>query len=455
MIDIKEKAALTSVFASGGLAIAKFVAAITSGSLGLLSDALHSLLDLGATILTYIAVRIGGRPADDTHHYGHGKVEAVAALIETGLLFAVAVYVVVEAVGRLQTGPAEVESGWLVYGVLLVSIVVDYVRSRALRAVARETGSDALAADAVHFESDLVSSALVLIGLVATQYGFGHGDTLAAFGVAIFIAIAGWRLGRRTIDTLMDAVPAGFADRVRASIEDVRGVARVTQLRLRPSGPDFNAAVEVGVSRTLPLHRVTEIKEQVTAAVRELVGKSGRVLVSTHPEVLDDETIMERVLHVASVLRRPVHHITVQHIGDRLAVSLDLEIDGRMSLAEGHRIADELENALAEELGPDVEIETHIEPLEVSGLTGRDVEETKRVEIEAALHKRAAETGIVSDIHDVRARMTEHGIVVNYHCHVDPALPIAVMHHHVDTIEQAIRRDIAGIERAIGHAEPA
>ena len=453
MSDVKEQAALSSVFASAGLAIAKFVAAFITGSLGLLSDALHALLDVGATVMTYFAVRISGKPADDRHHYGHGKIEAVAALIETGLLFVIAAYVCVEALLRLRSGHSELTPSWIAYAVLVGSIVVDVFRSRALQRIAKETNSHALAADALHFQSDLVSSALVLLGLVAAQLGYPQGDAVAAIGVAVFISIAGYRLGGRTIDTLMDAAPEGLTDEVRDTIADVRGVVAVEAVRLRPDGGSFIADVEIAVARTLPQERVTRIKNAVLAAIAEK-HPDAKVTLTTVPRALDDETILERVLHVAAVMRRPVHHVTVQHIGERLSVSLDLEIDGTKPLAEGHTIASDLEAAIADELGPGVEVETHIEPLDVQGLKGIDAAPAEIEAIRTALSTRAAETRIVGDVHNVRARRTTAGLVVNYHCRVAPELPIATMHTHVDAIERAVRRDIPSIVRVVGHAEP-
>lgn len=451
--DIKEQAALNSVFASAGLAVAKFVAAFITGSLGLLSDALHALLDVGATVMTYFAVRISGKPADDRHHYGHGKIEAVAALIETGLLFVVAAYVCFEALLRLSRGHSELTPSWIAYAVLIVSIVVDVFRSRALLKIAEETNSHALAADALHFSSDLVSSALVLVGLVATQFGYPQGDALAAIGVAVFIAVAGYRLGHRTIDTLMDAAPEGLTDELRQTIDGVRGVVGVERMRLRPDGAGVLAEVEIAVARTLPHERVRQIKAAVLEAIAAKQPDT-QVTLSTVPRALDDETVLERVLHVAANLRRPVHHVTVQHIGERLSVSLDLEIDGTRPLSEGHAIASELEGAIVEELGPGVEVETHIEPLDVQGLTGIDIGADETDAIRRALAARAAETGVVSEVHNVRARRTSAGLVVNYHCRVAPEMTIAVMHNHVDAIEHAVRQDIPAIVRVVGHAEP-
>ena len=250
MSDVKEKAAFNSVLASAGLAAGKFVAAFMTGSLGLLSDALHALLDVGATLMTYFAVRISSKPADDKHHYGHGKIEAVAALIETGLLFVVAAYVSIEAIGRLRHGTHELTPSVVAYVVLGVSILVDIVRSRSLLRIAKETKSEALAADALHFGSDLVSSSLVLAGLAAAQLGYPQGDTFSAIGVAIFIGIAGYRLGKRTIDTLMDAVPEGLSTKIRALAANAGGVVSVDTVRVRATGQEIFADIGIGVART-------------------------------------------------------------------------------------------------------------------------------------------------------------------------------------------------------------
>lgn len=207
---LKERAALASIFASALLAIGKLAAGLFSGSLALISEAGHSAVDTGATILTYFAVREANKPADDEHHYGHGKVELLAALAETGLLAGLAVYVLIEAIHRLHVQEETFEASWPVFAVLGVSIVVDLVRWRSLARIAKKTGSHALAADALHFGSDLLASTLVLIGLGASVFGLKQGDSLAALGVALFIAIAGYRLGRSTVDNLIDRAPEGL-----------------------------------------------------------------------------------------------------------------------------------------------------------------------------------------------------------------------------------------------------
>ena len=208
----KEQVALTSIAASAGLTVAKAAVGVATGSLAILSEAGHSLIDLGATVMTYLAVRISGKPADAEHHYGHGKVESVSALAETALLFLLSGVVIWEATKRLldQDGHAVEATIWA-FGVIGVSIVVDFFRARALSRTAKQTSSHALEADALHFSSDLWGSLAVLIGLAGVRFGLPWADSAAALAVAVLICIAGWRLGRRTIDTLTDVAPEGVA----------------------------------------------------------------------------------------------------------------------------------------------------------------------------------------------------------------------------------------------------
>ena len=451
---LKEKAALASISASALLTLGKFVAGVFSGSLALMSEAGHGLLDTGATILTYFAVRASGKPADEEHHYGHGKVEAVAALAETGLLMVLAVGVSVEAVRRLTGHASEpVEATWPVFAVLLVSIVVDFVRWRSLSAIARETKSDALAADALHFSSDLIGSVLVLMGLAASRFGFQQGDALAALGVAVFIAIAGYRLGRRTIDTLVDAAPKGLADVIRAGAGAVSGVVSVDSVRLRPAGAQVLGEVGILVPRNMPLERASHVKQEVAAAIAA-VAPEVNVTITANPVALDDESALELVLLIAARRRLAIHHVTVQEINGAKAISLDLELDGRMSLGRAHEIASQLEEAIEAELGPGVEVETHVEPLEVAELSGNNASADKVQAVEAVLKEAAREGGVISDVHDVRVRETPSGLVVNYHCRADQSLSVDQVHDAVDQLDHRARHVEPAISRIVGHAEP-
>ena len=340
MQDLKQKVALSSIAASASLTVAKGMVGFASGSLAILSEAAHSLLDLVATIMTYFAVRISGKPADEEHHYGHGKVESVSALAETVLLFVLSGIVIWEAGQRLLSGETHaIEASLWAFCAIAVSIAVDFFRARVLYRVASETSSEALEADALHFGSDMWSSIAVLIGLGAVALGYPWADSAAALIVAVFICVAGWRLGWRTIETLTDTAPPGAADKVTAIAMHIPGVVAVERVRVRPAGDKMFVEVNVAVSRTLPLDRVAAIKEQVAYAVHGEF-KNAEASVNTSPRALDDETVLERVMVIARSRALAVHHVTVHAIGEQLSVSLDLEVDGSLALSRAHDIAE-------------------------------------------------------------------------------------------------------------------
>lgn len=448
---IKQKAALASIGASAALTLAKLVVGLLSGSLALLSEAGHNLVDTGITIITFFAVRVAGKPADAEHPYGHGKVEAVAALVETGFLFALSAYILAEAVQRLTIKPVEIHADALAIGVLIVSILVDLSRWFALSRIARATKSDALAADVLHFSSDIIGSALALCGLVAARLGYPRGDTIAALGVAVFIAIVGYRLGRRTFDTLIDTAPKGLTKDVRAIAERVADVTSVDSLRLRPVGPDVIGDIGISVPRTLPLEKVAVIKEAVCAAVAA-VHPDVTLTVTTRPIALDNESVRECLLLVAAKRHATIHNIIVQEIDGRMSVGFDIEIDGRMPLGQAHGIASMIEADARLELGPDIEVDSHIEPLEPRELPGQNAPPATRNAIATALSE-LAKAPIV-EIHSVRVRETPAGLIVNYHCRADPDLSVEKVHFAVDELERNVAVLFPAILRIIGHAEP-
>lgn len=449
----KEKVALGSIAASAGLTAAKAAIGLLTGSLAILSEAGHSLIDLSATVLTYFAVRISGKPADAEHQYGHGKVESVTALAETALLFVLTGVVIWEAAQRLIVEPHEVEATAAAFAVIVGSIVVDFFRSRTLKRVATATSSEALEADALHFSSDMWSSIAVLIGLGGVALGYGWADAAAALVVAVFICVAGWRLGRRTINTLTDTAPEGVSERITAIARRVPGVVGVERVRARPAGAVLFVDLGVTVSRTLPLDRVTAIKQRLTREIRADLPQA-EVTITTEPRALSDETVRERVMFIARGLGLAIHHVAAQTISGRLSVSADLEVDGTQPLTVAHDTASRLEEAVRDELGPDVEVETHIEPLPADVRSGHDAPAERIAEMREALVALAAEVPGLHEIHDVRVRETADGEIVNFHCRVDPALSVSAVHDMVDALERGLRRRFPTIERVIGHAEP-
>ena len=384
----KEKVAIVSVVASGSLALAKFVVGVMIGSLALISDALHSLIDLGATLVTLFAVRVADRPPDAEHHYGHGKVESIAALAETALLFLLAGGVAVEAVKRLPGGEATIAFSYLPFVVLGIEMTVNAWRARALMRVARETGSQALEADSLHFTSDFFGSIPVIIGLALSAYGYAWADPVAALVVALLISVLGLRLGKRTLDTLVDTAPSGAAEKIAVALRKLPGVVDVDRVRVRTVGPRSFVDVAVNVPRTFPLDRLAEVKRTIEGAVEHVLAGAD-VTVTTTPIALDDETVQDRIMLIARNRGLAVHHLTVHAIGDRLAVAIDLEVDGELALGAAHEIASGLENAVNDELGPEVEVETHIEPLQAPRLEGRDCGPERVAAVQAVLSELA------------------------------------------------------------------
>ena len=449
----KEKVAIVSIFASGSLAAAKFVIGVAIGSLALISDALHSLIDLGATLVTWFAVRVADRPPDAEHHYGHGKVESIAALAASALLFLLAGGVAVEAVKRLQTGGSPVAFSVIPFVVLGIEMAVNAWRARALMKVARETKSQALEADSLHFASDFFGSIPVIAGLALSAYGYEWADPVAAIVVAVLISVLGFRMVRRTVATLVDTAPAGVADKIEAAIRKVAGVVDVERVRVRMVGPRYFIDAAVKLPRTLPSDQFATVKAAVQQAVTGLFDEADVTVVTT-PIALDNETVRDRVMVIARNRALAVHHVTVHAIQDRLAVALDLEVDGGLSLSAAHDIADGLEAAIEAELGPGVEVETHIEPLQPEDASGREAPPERVQAVQTTLGELAAQDRALRHIHNVRVRETDDGEIVNFHCRVDPDMSVQTVHEKVDALERALKEHSSLIKRVIGHAEP-
>src|SRR3984957_3513314 len=265
--NVKSRVAAISIFASAAMAAAKFVVGIAIGSLALISEALHSSDDLVATVVTWLVVQGSGKPADEEHHYGHGKLESLSALGVIAMLYVLAGGILVESWSRLREGAPPPTLSAIPFIVLLVDIGVNLWRARALHRTARDTKSQALAADALHFASDVLGSLAVIIGLALTGLGYAWGDTAAAIGVAVLISVLGLRLGRSTVETLVDRAPEGVAEKADAAIKTVPGVVDVERLRVRMVGSTHFIDATVQVPRTYPIDRVDEIKRKAQEAI--------------------------------------------------------------------------------------------------------------------------------------------------------------------------------------------
>ena len=454
MTTQKERVALGSIVASGSLTLGKAVVGVTTGSLAILSEAAHSLIDLAATVMTYFAVRMADKPADRDHQYGHGKIENIAALAETALLFILSGVVMWESAQRLiGDHPHAVEATAVAFGVIIASIAVDFYRARALNRVAVQTSSPALEADALHFSSDMWSSAAVLHRPRRRAVRLPLGDSAAAMVVALFVCLAGWRLGRRTIDALTDTAPEGVADRISAIARKVGNVASVERVRTRQVGGTVFGEIDVGASRTLPLDRIEVMKEDIGAAVRTALPNA-EIGVNVMPRALDNETVMERVMVIA---RNRGFRCTTSPSTRYPQASPSRSISRSMAgfrSAPPTRSPTAWKRRSARRSSPSsrwrpISSRCRWKARPAAMPAAADVSEVGRT-----LSELAAATGTLRNVHEVRMRDTDDGRLVVFHCNVDPARTVSEVHELVDELERGLRRRFPAVKRVIGHAEP-
>ncbi|MCX6278903.1 MAG: cation diffusion facilitator family transporter [Bacteroidetes bacterium] len=277
----KKRVAGISVIAAFFLTGFKLVVGLITGSLGLLSEALHSGLDLVAAIITYFSVRISDRPPDVNHHYGHGKIENFSALVETFLLLITCAWIIYEGVNRLISGNTHIDVNVFSYIVVVTSIVVDVLRSRALYKVARKYNSQALEADALHFSTDIWSSAVVLLGLVMAHFGWFFADSVAALAVALIVLGVSYQLGKRAIDVLLDRSPVSLVSQLESILNQSSAILRYHDLKVRTAGAENFIEVTIHVEPGLTLEKAHEISHSVE---QEIILAIPRSFVHVHIE---------------------------------------------------------------------------------------------------------------------------------------------------------------------------
>ncbi len=454
MLDKKQLVALSSVAASGTMTIMKLIVALLTGSLGILSEAIHSLLDLASATMTFFAVRVSGKPADERHPYGHGKVEALSALFATLLLVLTSFWIIWESIVRLMAATVEVEATWYAVALILVVMLVDISRSRALMKVAKETGSQALEADAMHYMSDILSSAAVLLGLGFVWFGWPKGDAVAALFVAFVVLSAAWHLGKTAVDVLIDTAPEGITERVTAIAKEFKAIVSVEHIRARPGGTVIFADILIRVSRTLSLDTVQELRTRFTERLQEEMPNID-VRVSTEPLILDDETISETVRTVAATHGYSVHDIDLREVSGFKYLSFDVELDEDLPIRAAHDAATALEQAIAHDLGEGIDIVTHIDPRRSRVSGGRDLTPAEAAPIIKTISDIAAGIPDARGIHHLRVGQSEEGLHIILHCTFDATLPLRDAHHVAATLERQVHEGIKEAVRVVVHAEPA
>jgi cation diffusion facilitator family transporter len=460
----KRNAALGSALAAATMTTFKLAVGLFTGSLGMLSDATHSAVDMIASFLTLFSVRVADRPADESHTYGHGKVESLTAFIETVLMLGSAVWIVYEAVHRIVTREQlAVRLSIWPFVVLLLSLAVDMTRVRALRRVAQQTKSPALEADALHFSTDMWSTTAVLIGLLCTYIGerlhrpeMQFADPIAALLVSCIIVRVTIRMARQTIDALLDATPAELGPHVRAelgrTLAQLDGIMRVHRIRIRRSGAAYFVDLNLGLPRMLTFQRSEQITNAATDAVRRIVPGAD-VVVHSIPTASLAESVHDRVRAVAADANLSIHDLSVQQIEDKLHLEQHLEVNETMSLSEAHSLVTQLESDIHREVPEVGSILTHIESEPAT------IEQTQMLELDRTLEERlrAVSKTIpeIQDIHDIV--ITRHGDRLQMSCHVTlpDALPMGQVHDLITQLENAYKHVAPEVARLLIHPEPA
>jgi len=458
----KQDAAGKSVVAAVALTGLKLAIGLMTGSLGILAEALHSALDLVAAVVTYFAVRVSDRPADREHHYGHGKVENLAALFETLLLMGTCVWIVHEAVQRLFYRKVEIEASWWAFGVMLFSIVVDVNRSRMLQRTARKHGSQALEADALHFATDVWSSTVVLVGLglvwlggrMGTAWGWlAQADAAAALGVAVIVVGVSVRLGRRAVAALLDEAPPGLTAAVAAAVAGVPGVQAVGPVRVRASGAETFVDLTVDVARSAALEEAHAVAVAVEERVRTVSPRCD-VVVHVDPVKNRDESLPRTVSAAAARLGLRTHGVHSHEVRGRYYLDLHVEMPEHLTLAAAHAAVDRFEAAVRAELPHVQDIRSHLEPFAVPVDAPSPLTAAAESDLAARIGAAAAGVFGAGRCRVDRLHATPGGIDAVLTCRADPQLTVGEAHQLAHAAEACLRSQVAGIGQVLIHVEP-
>ena len=454
----KRAAAGNSVLAAVVITGLKIAVGVTTGSLGILSEAAHSGLDLIASLLTYFSVGVSDKPADADHQYGHGKIENFSAFVETGLLLLTCAWIIYEAVLRLFFRHIEIEPSAAAFAVMLFSMGVDWWRSRALGRIANKYDSQALEADALHFSTDIWSAAVVVLGLVLVLIGrafhlewLNKADPIAALVVAGVVVSVSWRLARRTIDALLDAAPPGVRSQIYDAVSRIDGVLEVDRVRIRRAGNRYFADLAVGLARTVTFQRSEQLATAVTDSVRRILPDAD-VMVQPLPRAQRSENIFDRIRGVATRMNLNVHDISVQDIAGRLHVEQHVELDERMTLKEAHDQVTELEADMRRELPEISEILTHIESEPATIETPEAL--VGDAELEHRLRAVAAQFPEILDVHDFIFKRVRGRLYLSCHCTLSDTLSLGRVHEIQTELEIRFKQDAPELFRVLIHPEP-
>jgi cation diffusion facilitator family transporter len=447
-VSPQRRTALWSVFAAAGLVALKLVTGLVTGSLGLISEAVHSATDLVAALLTFFAVGVAGRPADRGHQYGHGKAEHLSALGEAAILALASVLISARAIQRLAgSAHGHVHAEWYAFAVLGVVLAIDISRTAISWRTARRYASAALASNALHFAGDFAGSLAVLAGLALARAGHPEGDAIAALFVAVLVLAAAGRLMRHNVDVLMDRAPAAAEAAAEEAIGRIRPAVDLRRLRMRHAGGRHFADVVIAVAPGAPVGQGHAAADQVEQAVQRVLPGSDVVV---HVEPTDGEQALRDRAHAAAIAVprvREIHNLNVVVAQSGTSLSLHLKLPGELSLEEAHGVATEVERAILAAVPEIGSVQTHLEPL-AEDAVGREVY------ADPSVVERIVREATGSPPRELRFVRTDDGLVAFLTLGLDPSVPLAQAHARASEIEERIRRESPEIAELIVHTEP-
>jgi len=452
-VTAQRRTALFSVLAALALIGLKLGTGLATGSLGLLSEALHSGTDLIAALLTFFAVGVAVRPADTGHQYGHGKAEHLSALAEGAILVVASLFIVWRSIMRLTSSAhPTVHVPWYALAVIGVVLAIDVGRTIASARAARTYGSAALSSNALHFASDFAGSLAVLVGLVLVRQGYLRADSIAALFVAALVLFAAVRLMRRNVDVLMDRVPADAEEAARSAIQDIRPTVELRRLRMRQAAGRYFADVVIGVSVDAAVGQGHAAADAVERAVQSALPEADVVV---HVEPLGDRAEVRERAHAAALgVRsvREVHNVSVVSLDGGTQISLHLKLPGGLSLDAAHQIAEDVERAILDALPEVSSVQTHLEPLAEEAAGTRPA--AGEVADDRAAVTRIVRNAMGADSKELSFVNTDDGLVVHLTLELPAGTSLADAHAEASRVEELIRQERPEIADVLVHTEP-
>jgi len=449
----KQSAAFFSILAALFLITGKTVVGLMTGSLAILTDAVHSLLDMGASIITFFAVRFSDKPADLDHHYGHGKIESLAALAQILILLTACGGIIYEAIHRLRAGEYPVDLNIWAFLVIIMSISIDATRVRVLRRVAKKYSSQALAADALHFSSDIYVSCVVLVGLAAVKLGLPIADPLASILVSMFIIYTAYRLGKRSVDVLLDRAPADAEDTIRATLRQFPEILGIDKIRLRSDGRMTFGEMPLKVDRALSFGKADDLAERLKNLLHDRLPLTDVAFTLT-PVSAESEQIADTVRYVVSSFNLSLHHLIINETDQGPFVSMHIEMPGEITLDEAHRRASEVSRKLHQVNKRIVKVVIHTEPYGKPGGGDHRHDFSDLNKLRGRIKVVVESFPGVNDCHNIILTPLANGLALSADMRMDGSFSLDQSHQTSEQVEKKLRSEFSDLTSITLHLEP-